>query len=254
MADSVIRIGLGETLSRLNHRIEREDLAAALRMAARQNWQSGICNHFSYAVDPNNFLINPEGLFWSEVRASDLLLVDKAGKVVEGDGTVETSAFFIHYHIHRMVGSARCVLHAHPRNVTAIVCSQNGRLEMSHQDALRFYDRISYDDDFNGAAVTDDEGKRIASGLGNRAIMLMAHHGVTVVGPTVAHAYDDFYYLEKAAEYQVTAMSMGKPLRILPDGECKRLAPNFTTPDPLTIGHFNAVRRRLDREEPDYRS
>ncbi len=184
----------------LNHRQEREDLAAALRMAARQNWQSGICNHFSLAVDANNFLINPEGLFWSEVRASDLLVVDRQGKVVEGDGVVEASAFFIHYNIHRMVGSARCVLHAHPRHVTAIVCSEGGRLEMSHQDALRFYDRISYDDDFGGAAITEDEGQRIARQLGNQSIMLMAHHGVTVTGPTVARAYDDFYYLEKAAE------------------------------------------------------
>lgn len=237
----------------LSHRQEREDLAAALRMAARHNWQSGICNHFSLAVDANNFLINPEGLFWSEVRACDLLLVDKDGEVVEGDGTVERTAFFIHYHIHRSVGTARCVLHAHPRHVTAIACSQGGRLEMSHQDALRFYDRVAYDDDFNGAAITDDEGRRIASGLGNRAIMLMAHHGVTVVGPTVARAYDDFYYLEKAAEVQVTAMSMGKPLRVLTEAECRRLAPTFATPDTLAEGHFQAARRRLDREEPDYR-
>ncbi|MEZ5924515.1 MAG: class II aldolase/adducin family protein [Hyphomicrobiaceae bacterium] len=240
-------------MSELSHRQEREDLAAALRMAARNGWQSGICNHFSLAVDANNFLINPEGLFWSEVRASDLLLVDKDGKVVEGDGVVEPTAFFIHYNIHRLVGTARCVLHAHPRYVSAIVCSEGGRLEMSHQDALRFYGRVSYDDDFGGAAITDNEGKRIASALGNRSIMLMAHHGVTVVGPNVARAYDDFYYLEKAAEYQVTAMSMGRPLRVLSEDDCKRLAPTFATPDNLAEGHFQAARRLLDRQEPDYR-
>ena len=237
----------------LRHRTEREELAAALRMAARHNWQSGICNHFSLAVDANRFLINPEGLFWSEVRSSDLLMLDQDGQVIEGEGTVERTAFFIHYHIHRMVGSARCVLHAHPRHITGIVCSEGGRLEMCHQDALRFHDRVVYDDDFNGAAISDDEGKRIASALGNRAIMLMAHHGVTVIGPSVAHAYDDFYYLEKAAEYQVTAMSMGRPLRVLDEAECRRLAPTFATPDNLVEGHFRAVRRLLDREEPDYR-
>ena len=240
-------------MGNLNHRQDREDLAAALRMAARQNWQSGICNHFSLGVDANNFLINPEGLFWSEVRASDLLLVDKEGKVVAGDGLVEASAFFIHYNIHRLVGSARCVLHAHPRHVTAIVCSEGGRLEMSHQDALRFHDRISYDDDFGGAAITEDEGQRIARQLGNRSIMLMAHHGVTVTGPTVARAYDDFYYLEKAAEVQVTAMSMGKPLRVISEADSRRLAPGMATPENLAEGHFRAARRLLDREEPDYR-
>lgn len=237
----------------ISHRLEREDLAAALRMAARHGWQSGICNHFSLAVDANNFLINPEGLFWSEVRASDLLLLDKDGKVVEGDGTVERTAFFIHYHIHKLVGSARCVLHAHPRHITGIVCAEGGRLEMSHQDALRFYDRIAYDDDFNGAAVSDEEGRRIASRLGNRSIMLMAHHGVTVTGPTVAKAYDDFYYLEKAAEFQLAAASTGRPLRILSDDDCRRLAPAFATPDGLVEGHFHAARRLLDRAEPDYR-
>ena len=163
------------------------------------------------------------------------------------------TAFLITHHIHPLVGTALCGLNAHPRHSTAIVCSEGGRLEMSHQDALRFYGRLSYDDDFGGAAITDNEGKRIASALGNHSIMLMAHHGVTVVGPNVARAYDDFYYLEKAAEYQVTAMSMGKPLRVLSEEQCKRLAPTFATPENLAVGHFQAARRVLDREEPEYR-
>ena len=137
---------------------ERRDLAAALRLAAREGWQSGICNHFSYAVDEHRFLINPQGYHWSEVTASNLLMVDKAGNVIEGDGEVERSAFYIHYHIHHTAPAARCVLHAHPRYATALVCVEGGKLEYSHQDSLRFYDRIAYDDQFNGAVMEDNEG------------------------------------------------------------------------------------------------
>ncbi len=236
----------------LNHKNEREDLAAALRLAARQGWQSGICNHFSLAVDDKHVLINPQGFHWSEVNASSLLLMDENGKVVEGEGEIEATAFFIHYHIHKYAPSAKCVLHAHPRFTTAVVCTENGRLEYSHQDSLRFYDRIAYDDDFNGVAVDDDEGMRIARQLGNRSLAMMAHHGVTVTGTNVAYAYNDFYYLEKACEYQVTAQSTGRPLRTLSDDVCRQLAPGFQADDKQNLDHFAAMRRLLDREEPDY--
>ena len=216
--------------------------------------QSGICNHFSYALDQERFLINPQGLHWSEITASNLLMVDKDGAVIEGDGEVEPTAFYIHYHIHRIAPAARCVLHAHPRFSTALACIEGGRLEYSHQDSLRFYDRIAYDDDFNGAVLEDGEGERIARALGNRQIMMMAHHGITVTGSSVAHAYDDFYYLEKACEYQVTAMSTGVPLRVLDDATCRKLAPAFREGDAQIEGHFDAMKRVLDRDQPGYRN
>lgn len=236
----------------LSHLEERRQLAAALRLGVRNDWQSGICNHFSLAVDDQHVLINPQGYHWSEVTASSLLMIDGDGKVVEGEGKVERSAFYIHYHIHRMAPSARCVLHAHPRYSTAVTCMQGGRVEFSHQDSLRFYDRIAYDDDFNGVAHDDDEGMRIARQLGNRSIMMMAHHGITVTGASVAAAYNDFYYLEKACEFQFTAQSTGMPLRVLDEEACRRLAPGFQTSVKQYEDLFVAMMRILDREEPDY--
>jgi ribulose-5-phosphate 4-epimerase/fuculose-1-phosphate aldolase len=233
---------------------ERTQLAAVLRLGVRHGWQSGICNHFSLAVDDRHVLINPQGFHWSEVKASDLLLIDGDGEVVEGDGYVEPSAFFIHYHIHRVAPSARCVLHAHPRFATAIACIDGGRVEYSHQDSLRFYDRIAYDDGFNGVAHDDDEGARIAHQLGNRSIMFMAHHGITVTGSSVALAYNDFYYLEKACEFQVTAQSTGKKLRVLDDDTCRRLAPGFQESEKQYADLLAAMMRILDREEPEYRN
>jgi ribulose-5-phosphate 4-epimerase/fuculose-1-phosphate aldolase len=95
---------------------------------------------------------------------------------------------------------------------------------------------------------------RIARQLGNRSIMMMAHHGITVTGSSVATAYDDFYYLEKACEFQVTAQSTGKQLRVLDDDACRRLAPGFQTSEKQYVDHFKAMMRVLDREEPDYRN
>ncbi len=238
----------------LSHTEERLELAALFRLGVRNRWQSGICNHFSLAVDEGRVLINPQGLHWSEVTASNLLLLNADGEVVEGAGEVEASAFYIHYHIHKFAPAAKCVLHAHPRFATAVVCTENGRLEFSHQDALRFYGRIAYDDDFNGAALDEGEGKRIARRLGNRSIMMMAHHGITVTASSAAFAYNDFYYLEKACEYQVTAQSTGRRLRVLDEMTCEKLAPVFMSEEQQYIDHFAAMRRLLDRDEPDYRN
>lgn len=242
----------------MNHRPHRENLAAALRWAARMGWQSGICNHFSLAVDDGReaaagVLINPQGLHWSEVTASSLLLMDAAGSVVEGEGVVEATAFHIHHAIHARVPTARCVLHAHPPYSTAIMCIQGGRLLNCHQDSLRFHRRIAYDDDFGGIAADKGEGARIANALGGKPILLMAHHGITVTGTSVAYAFDDFYYLEQAARYQILAQSTGQPLNIMDDETADRLASAFQALDAQTDGHLAAIRRILDREESAYR-
>lgn len=231
---------------------DREELSAAFRLAAKQGWQSGICNHFSLAVGDEHFLINAQGYHWSEITASSLLLLDTEGNLIEGEGTVERTAFHIHSNIHRFAPAAKCVLHAHPRFSTSIACIEGGRLEYCHQDSLRFFDRIAYDDDFEGAAVGEDEGRRIATQLGNRQVMLMAHHGVTVTGTTVARAYNDLYYLEKACEYQVTARAIGK-LRVIDEETCRNLAPAFMEDEKQIDLHFAASKRILDRQEPEYR-
>ncbi|GAA6191324.1 class II aldolase/adducin family protein [Phaeobacter sp. NW0010-22] len=235
----------------MRHQQERLDLAASLRLAARNGWQRGVDNHFSVAVDDDHFLVNARGLHWSEITASNLLLANHDGTVVEGDGEIEASAFYIHSHIHRAVPQARCVLHAHPTYSTALGCIEGGRLENCHQDALRFMGRVAYDGDFSGSAFDDGEGGRIAATIGTGNVVVMAHHGVTVVGETVARAYDDFYNFEVACEYQLTAMASGRPLAILPDDVAKKLAANMWDDRQIEF-HFAAMKRLLDRDEPEY--
>lgn len=222
-------------------------------------WQSGICNHFSLAVDPGGkapagVLINPQGWHWSEITASSLLLMDDAGNVIEGEGEVEATAFHIHYAIHQEIPSARCVLHSHPPYCTAIMCTEQGRLEMCHQDSLRFFRRISYDDYFGGIANDAGEGARIAAAMQGRSIMFMAHHGITVTGPDIATALDDFYYLENAARYQVLACSSGRKLKVLDETRAAELAPGFRHDPGQVRGHFAAIQRILGNQEPEYLS
>jgi ribulose-5-phosphate 4-epimerase/fuculose-1-phosphate aldolase len=241
----------------MNHTQQRIELTAALRWASRLGWQSGICNHFSLAVDesedgPAGILINPQGYQWSELTASSLLLMDQAGKIIDGEGSVERTAFFIHLGIHNAEPLAKCVLHSHPPYTTAIMCTKPGRLVNCHQDSLIFHKRIAYDDNFGGIANSENEGGRIASTLASKPIVLMANHGVSVTGKSVAHALDDFYYLESAAKFQVLAQSTGNPLNIIADEDADRMASGFGTDENQIKGHMDSILRILTREEPDF--
>lgn len=235
------------------HARQRTDLAAAFRWAARFGWHESIANHFSLAVaeDGGRFLLNPWGLHFSEIRAADLLVVDTAGQVVEGKGEVDQTAACIHGPIHARLPHARCVLHTHMPYATALTSVAGARVEPIHQNSARFYDQIAYDDDFGGLALELDEGERICAALGNKNVLFMANHGVTVVGQSVAEAFDDLYYLEMACRNQVLALSTGRALKPMPETMARRTAEQWRqTWEPET--HFAALKRILDREEPDY--
>ncbi len=239
----------------------RVDLACALRWAARLGLHEGVDNHFSLAVPDedgamrgNRFLINPYGWHWSEVTASSLALCDDEGNVLEGDNPVEDTAFYIHSRIHLGAPHAVCVLHTHMPYATSITLVEGGRLEMAEQNALLFDGRIAYDDEYEGLALSADEGDRLARKIGNNAILFMASHGIVAAGPTVADAFNDLYYLERAAMFQVLARSQGGTLRRISDEARETARAQFATEAPkLAARHFAALRRMLDREEPEYR-
>src|SRR3990170_2295653 len=195
-------------------RAMRVDLAAAFRLAVRLDLHEGVCNHFSVMLpDGKRFLLNRYGLHWCEVTASNLLALDAAGNVLAGEGEFEKTAFYIHSRIHLANPRATCVLHTHMPHATALTLLEGGRLEMVEQNALRFHDDIAYDDTYNGLVVDDAEGDRLARVLGGKRVMFLANHGVIVVGPTVAEAFDALYYLERACRLQVLARATGLPLR-----------------------------------------
>lgn len=234
----------------------RVELAAALRWAARLGLHEGICNHFSVAVSPagDRFLVNPLGVHWREMRASDIVLADADGSVIDGRHEVEPTAFFIHSRMHVARPSARVVLHTHMPYATALTMVEGGRLEMAGQTALKFYDRVAYDEDYNGLALDSTEGDRLAASMGDRDIAFLAAHGVIVTGPTLHDAFDDLYYLERACQSQVLAQSTGLPLKIVPTQVAQRTARQMSGESGQARRHFEALQRMLDREEPEYRA
>ncbi len=166
----------------------RVELAAAFRIAARLGMHEGICNHFSLALtdDGREFLVNPHGYRFGELRARDLLRVEAGGRVLSGEGEVEPSALFIHGRMHLALPQVRCILHTHMPYATALTSIEGGRLEPINQNALRFVDQIAYDDDYGGLALDAAEGDRIAAALAGKRILFLANHGVVTVGPSVA--------------------------------------------------------------------
>ncbi|WP_417519258.1 aldolase [Minwuia sp.] len=241
-------------------RESRVDLACALRWAARLGLHEGVCNHFSLAVPDadgvmrgNRFLINPYGWHWSEITASSLLLVDAEGNILEGEEEVETSAFTIHRGVHLAAPQAVCVMHTHMPHATALTLLDDMELKMCEQNALMFHERIAYDEEYNGLSTDNEEGERIASKLGNRAVLMMASHGVTVTGANVRECFNDLYYLERAATFQVLARSTGKPLRDLSSEVADKTARQISEErSQLAERHFRALRRILEREEPEF--
>jgi ribulose-5-phosphate 4-epimerase/fuculose-1-phosphate aldolase len=235
-------------------RAARIDLAAALRLAARMQLHEGVCNHFSLMLpEGKRFLLNRYGLHWSEVTASNLLALDADGNVLEGEGEFEKTAFYIHSRIHRANPRAACVLHTHMPYATTLTLIENGRLEMVEQNALRFHDDIAYDDTYNGLVLDHAEGDRLARVLGRKRVLFLANHGVIVVGPTVAEAFDSLYYLERACRLQVLARSMGAKLKAVRAEVVRETYRMILADAPKYAGaHFGALKRILDREEPHY--
>ena len=192
----------------------RTDLALALRAAAHHGLSEGVCNHFSVALPDNSdrFLINPRGLHWSEIGGEDIVLVDAAGAKLAGRHPVESTAMFIHAAVHRIARKA-CVLHTHMPYATALTLTQGRALDTTlSQNAMRFHGRIGVDAHYNGLALDDSEGERIARGMDGADVAFLGNHGVIVCGARIDYAYDDLYYLERACMVEVLAASTGRPL------------------------------------------
>ena len=189
---------------------ERQDLPAAYQWCERCGFHEGIDNHLSVMVStsPPRFLINPRGRHWSRMTPDALLVIDEQGNTVDGNGEALRTGPTIHVAIHQNHPSANVVLHTHMPYATALTAIKGGELRQVHQNSARFLDQCAYDRTFNGLAFDMNEGKRLAEAMGEKRVLFMAHHGVVVVGPNVAEAMDDLYYLERACETQWLAASM----------------------------------------------
>jgi ribulose-5-phosphate 4-epimerase/fuculose-1-phosphate aldolase len=239
----------------------RIDLAACYRLADHFGLNEGIDNHLTLIVPghADRFLLAPFGLHWSEVKASDFMVIDFDGRMLSGRGPIEDTALYIHLPVHRLSPRARCVLHTHMPYATALTMLENPRLEMAVQTALGFYEDVAYDPDYNGLAFDASEGERLARALGGKSVLMMGNHGALVIGETVPQAFERLYFLERACQAQVLALSTGRALKPIPEKVVKATVAQFSSGG--KVGgrdraelHFEALKRLLDRQHADYAS
>ena len=235
----------------------RVDLAACFRACARMGLHEGICNHLSYMVPGRDdlFLVNPDGWGFGEITASRLLICDFHRNVIAGDGLPEDTAFFIHARIHANVPRARAAFHTHMPNATALTMVEGEPLIWAGQSALKFYGRTKVDEEYNGLALDESEGDRIAGSVGDADIVFMRHHGVLVIAPGVAKAWDDLYYLERAAEVQLLAQASGRKVLPVPEKIAAMTAEQMKHENGRDSPrlHLESIKRQLDKEQPEYR-
>jgi len=233
----------------------RCDMAAVFRVGARLGWNEQIGNHNSLMLPGERplFLINPRGMLFRELTASSLIVCDLDGNVVRGKGELRKVAFHIHARVHLGNADAACIVHVHPQYLTALSLLEDTELQLAHHNNLMLNDRIVYDRKGLTPVDDHDEGDRIARALAGKSVMVMAHHGVTVIGRTVHEAFDECYIAERAAMYQITALSTGRRLARLRDEDRYGYAGPWGDRVDARM-HLDAWRRVLDKEEPDYAS
>ena len=232
----------------------RTDLAAAYRLCALFGWDDLIYTHLSARVpgDKHHFLVNPLGLAFDEITASNLVKIDLEGNVI-GESLMPPNAagFVIHGGIHSAREDAQCVMHLHTEAGMALSCLEEGLLPLN-QHALRFYGRVGYHD-YEGIALTHGERERLVVDLGDAAALILRNHGTLTVGRSVGHAFVEMFYLEKAARVQMQVLATGRPIR-MPDDALAQITSEQWTRDLMKTysREWPSLLRRLDKISPGY--
>jgi ribulose-5-phosphate 4-epimerase/fuculose-1-phosphate aldolase len=241
------RWSAGEREARIN-------LAACYRLIAQFRMTDLVYTHISARIPgTEHFLLNPYGFLFEEITASNLVRIDIDGNIVEDTlYTVNPAGFTIHSAVHRARPDVNCVLHTHTRAGIAVSALREGLLPIS-QIALQFYQRLAYHD-YEGIALDLDERARLARDLGERKAMILRNHGLLTAGASVAEAFSLMFYLERACEIQIAALSTGREL-IMPAPEvCEKAARQYEEDDePAGTREWRALLRQLDRTDPNYR-
>ena len=237
---------------------ERVDLAAAFRWTARLNMHEGVANHFSLAIneDATRFLMNPNQMHFSRIRASDLIVVDaKDPETLEGPDAPDPTAWGLHGGLHRHCPHARCAMHVHSIHATVLASLADSSLPPIDQNCATFFNRYVIDDHYGGLAF-EDEGERCAALLTDpkKKVMIMGNHGVMVIGATVAETFNRLYYFERAAETYIRALQTGQPLRVLSDAVAEKTARELEDYPEQDTRHLSELKAILDGEGSNYAS
>ena len=236
----------------------QKDLAATFRWTARLNMNEAVANHFSACIpgSTTDFYVNRSGVHFSQMKASDLILVtkDNINELKKNPDLVDSTAINIHGAIHNKVPHAKCIFHVHSKYATALSTLKDPTLPPIDQNTMRFYNRVSVYNEYGGMGF-EEESKKMATALGNKKHMLMANHGIMTTGETVSDGFDALYYFEKSAETYLTALSTNKELNIASHEVAEKTAQEWATyPSDLARAHLDQIRVILDKEDPDYKN
>ena len=243
-------------MKNLNFLSERKDLAAAFRWTARLNMHEAVANHFSLAInaDGSEFLINPNQMHFSKIKASDLLVIDANDpETLEGPNAPDITAWGLHSAIHRHCPHARCAMHVHPMFSTVLASLADSRLLPIDQNTATFFNRYVIDNSYGGLAL-EEEGERCAQLLQDpkKTVMIMGNHGIMVIGKSVAETFNRMYYFERAAETYIRALQTGQKLRILSDTIAEKTASEIDQYPEQSDRHLAELKEILDFEHSDY--
>ena len=235
----------------------RVELAACYRIFAQLGWTELIYNHITLRLPgpERHFLINPFGLHYTEVRASNLVKIDLRGRIIgESAWPVNPAGFTVHAAIHEGIPGAHCVMHTHTTAGMAVACSVQG-LSMSNFYSAQLHDKVAYHD-FEGITVHGEEGPRLVRSIGGRPAVILRNHGLLAWADTVPRAFATLWTLNRACEIQLAATAMGPVREIAEDVQrkCTRDSLQFDARFGAGQNVFDALTRLVDRTDPTFRT
>ena len=235
----------------------RVDLAAAYRLVAHYGWDDLIFTHLSARIPgpEHHFLLNPYQLMFEEVTASSLVKVDVHGNPVEATPFITNPAgFTIHSAVHMAREDAHAVMHLHTPAGQAVSAHEEGLLPLT-QTAMLVRGDLAFHD-YEGVAVDLDERERIVADLGDKGAMLLRNHGTLAVGRNVGECFVKLYFLERACQAQIMALSAGDQLNRPPQGAAELTAEQGTVGLPVAANMlaWPALKRKAYRLDPSFAS
>ncbi len=245
-----------KTRLNMEHWQERVDLAATFRWTARLNLHEAVSNHFSLAVNEGGtrFLMNPNQVHFSRIKASELLLLDANDpETLSGPDAPDATAWGLHGAIHRHCPHARCAMHVHSVHATVLASLADSNLPPIDQNTAIFFKRYVIDECYGGLAF-EEEGERCARLFSDprKKVMIMGNHGIMVIGDSAADAFNRMYFFERAAETYIRALQTGRPLRVLSDEIAEKTASEIERYDDQAHRHLSELKAILDEEGSAY--
>jgi ribulose-5-phosphate 4-epimerase/fuculose-1-phosphate aldolase len=241
--------------------VARVQLAACYRIFAMLGWTEMIYNHITVRVpttasgDEKQFLINPFGLHYSEVTASNLVKINLKGEVLDGSQhRINPAGFVVHATLHDGIDGAHCVMHTHTTAGVAVACLQNGLMQTNFYSA-QLHNMVAYHD-FEGITIHAEEGPRVLKSIGKKQAVILRNHGLLSWGSTVPETFAILWTLQRACEIQLATFSMGPAITVSDDiaARCTRDSLQFD------VNHggagqdvFDALVRQVDRLDTSYR-